>query len=136
MSFPKLVDCILLGFMCLPVLGHADESRCHVDYSRGATSREGATFSMRVINDGGGCKFHVLGDPNGGHVKQNEATGGTISQTPAHGTAEVVEGGAEYKPTAGYVGDDEFAYKAFISSTSNGGSKQVLVHVKVSVLAP
>ena len=107
----------------------AQPATCEISQIRGAASPEGATATMRVVNDGRPCGLTLYGIPE---QRRNPATDGVFTQAPKHGIAKFAGARVQYTPDPGYVGDDAFTYEAR-SADATGRSILLKVQFKVTV---
>ena len=110
----------------------AREPPCRVEPFQGATSAQGATTRMQVVNTGAACSVANYGLPA---QRVNPASSGAITAPPAHGTATFAAPLVRYTPAPGYVGDDAFAYEAYAKGAA-GQQLRLKVRVEVRVAAP
>ena len=109
----------------------AQTPRCHIPPVAGASSPNGVTTTMRVVNDGQPCGLTLYGVPTD---RRNPATDGAILQKPRHGRAEFVGARLQYTPDPGFVGDDEFSCQAW--ATGESRTPHLLkIHMTVHVVA-
>jgi hypothetical protein len=123
---------VLVSLLADVTASQAQEPKCQVDAFRGATQPAGATTNMRVTNTGAACRIMNVGVPT---ERRNPATSGAITKPPAHGVADFTPPFAAYTPAAGYVGEDEFEYEAFVVDIRDQPAR-MKVKVKVSVIGP
>ena len=97
-----------MALLATPAL-HAQALTCEVPAFTGASSAEGATVSMRVVDDGRPCGITLYGVPA---QRRNPATDGEIVTAPRNGKAVFVGPRIEYTPAPGFTGDDEFVAQA------------------------
>ena len=125
----------LVGSLLLPLaaIAAAGEPECSVAPFQGATTAQGASTRMRVVNTGAACRIVNFGRPA---ERGNPASSGAITAAPAHGSAVFVAPEVRYTPSRGYVGTDEFAYEAFAAGSQDGHPLRLKVRVQVQVVAP
>jgi hypothetical protein len=117
----------------LAAIAAAGDPPCIVAPFQGATTAQGASTQMRVVNTGATCRIVNFGKPA---ERGNPASSGSITAAPAHGSADFVAPEARYTPTPGYVGVDAFAYEAFAAGSQDGQPLRLKVRVQVQVVAP
>jgi hypothetical protein len=111
------------GVLVLSLIGGASavaqsaDKRCDVPPFKGADSAAGTVASMRVVNDGRGCGFHMLSE--GTKVESV-----TITEPPAHGKVNTKGAGVRYTPEPGFAGKDQF-------TAVSSASQKVLMQVQV-----
>ena len=112
-----------LGVLVLSLMGSASavaqsaDKRCSVPPFTGGTSAVGALASMRVVNDGRACGFHMFS--KGAAVESV-----TITEPPAHGKVNTDGASVRYTPEPGFAGKDQF-------SAVSSSSHKVLMQVEV-----
>ena len=121
----------LLAFSFAAAAAPAFAQRCQVPPFSGASSPQGATATMRVVNDGEPCSIRLFGVPA---ERRNPASGGTITKPAKNGTAEFVDGRLQYTPARGFTGEDAFSAQAHAIGESRT-PHLLKVHVSVHVVA-
>ena len=103
-------------------------AKCEVPAFSGAASVEGATITMRVVNEGRPCGVTLFGVPA---QKRNPASDGVILSAPRNGKAVFDGPRIEYTPAPGFTGDDEF-----IAQARAMGDSRAPLTLKVRVVVP
>lgn len=118
--------------LALAGVGWTAEPPCRVEPFQGATTPQGASTRMRVVNTGAACRIANFGLPG---ERGHPASTGTITAPPMHGSATFVAPEVRYTPARGYVGADAFAYEA-IATGAQDQPLRLKVRVRVEVVAP
>lgn len=115
-----------------PAITWSAEPTCRVEPFQGATTPQGASTRMRVVNTGAACRIANFGLPG---ERGGAASSGEVTVAPGHGRAVFVAPDVRYTPSPGYIGADEFAYEA-VAKGARDQPLRLKVRVQVEVVAP
>jgi hypothetical protein len=127
-SAAVLAALLLAPPLALPAAAQGRE--CSVRGARGATTPEGTTVAMRVVNNGKPCAMRIRLDPDAGI----DFTAVSVARDPANGTVSTSPTGFAYTPRPGFTGADSFDIAAW--GMLRGSRRDGRIAVTVEVVRP